>query len=81
MLQDPRVSAYYREQAAECEALAAATSSARTRVIMLDLARQWTAFATARDDKASLVAVDRWSQDEPAGPETGPLRPNRRRTE
>ena len=44
----PLVSDYYRQQAAECIAIADATASPRTRCIMLDLAKRWAEFADVR---------------------------------
>jgi len=37
---DPRVTVYNQQQAGECEALEFATSSTRTRAIMLETARR-----------------------------------------
>jgi len=54
---DLRVTAYYQQQAAECEALAFATSSPRTRAIMLGMARRWRAFAKVSDGKELLQSL------------------------
>ena len=54
---DPEVTAYYQQQAAECEALSFATSNLRTRAIMFEMARRWRAFAEVNDGKESLQSL------------------------
>jgi hypothetical protein len=54
------VARYYRQQAVECETLAAATQNLRTRDLMLDFARCWTAFADECEGKEPFVPPDGW---------------------
>jgi hypothetical protein len=54
------ISKYYRDQAAECEALARTTQSVRTREIMLEMAMRWNAFADEHEGKAPCAPIDGW---------------------
>jgi hypothetical protein len=47
---DAGIAEYYREQAAECEALAATSPSPRTREIMLEMVTRSRAFAEECQD-------------------------------
>jgi len=52
-----RVSDYYRQQAEECIAAAAATASPRTRRLMLDMAKRWADFADVIDGDVPLEKI------------------------
>jgi hypothetical protein len=73
---DPRITGYYRDQAAECEALATTTQSLRTRMVMLKMATRWRALADEHEGKYGSGPTDGSAIVAPVIVACPPLRPN-----